>query len=70
MVRKLCLRLREKTTYRMGESICKWHNQQGLNLQYVQTAHTTQEQINQTTPIEKCAEGFKTFLLTRQTDDH
>ena len=35
----------EKTTYRMGENICKQHDQQGLNFQ---TAHTTQQQKNQT----------------------
>ena len=25
----------EKTTYRMGENLCKWSNQQGLNFQNV-----------------------------------
>ena len=32
----------EKTTYGMGENICKWCGQQGLNSQYRQVAHTTQ----------------------------
>ena len=32
----------EKTTYGMGENICKQCDQQGLNFQDVQTAHTTQ----------------------------
>ena len=36
----------EKTTYRMGENICKWCSQQVLNFQNTQTAHTTQQQIN------------------------
>ena len=36
----------EKTTYRMGENICKWCERQGLNLQNIQTAHTTQQQKN------------------------
>ena len=34
----------EKTTYWMGENICKQSNQQGLNFQNIQTAHTTQSQ--------------------------
>ena len=32
----------KKTTYGMGENICKRCNQQGLNFQNIQTAHTTQ----------------------------
>ena len=36
----------EKTTYRMVENICKWCDQQGLNFQNIQTAHTTQQQKN------------------------
>ena len=44
----------EKTTYRLGENICKRCEQQGLNLQNIQTAHTTQQQKNN--PIEKWAE--------------
>ena len=31
----------EKTTYGMGENTCKWCDKQGLNLQNIQTAHTT-----------------------------
>ena len=34
----------EKTTYRMGENIFKWIDQQGINLQNIQTAHATQYQ--------------------------
>ena len=34
----------EKTTYGIGENICRWCNQQGLNFQNTQTAHTTQQQ--------------------------
>ena len=29
----------EKTTYRVGESICKWCDQQKINFQNIQTAH-------------------------------
>ena len=32
----------EKTTYGQGENICKWYDQQGLNFQNIQPAHTTQ----------------------------
>ena len=32
----------EKTTYGLGENICKWCAQQGLNFLNMQTAHTTQ----------------------------
>ena len=41
----------EKTTHRMGENICKWTDQQGINLQDIQTAHAAQyqkkKQVNQ-----------------------
>ena len=36
----------EKTTYGMGENICKQCDQQGLNFQNIQTAHTAQYQKN------------------------
>ena len=32
----------EKTTYGLGENICKQCNQQGINFQNIQTAYTTQ----------------------------
>ena len=35
-----------KTTYRMGENICKQCYRQGINLQNIQTAHTAQYQKN------------------------
>ena len=38
----------EKTTYKMGENICKQCDWQGLNFQNIQTAHTTQQQHKQT----------------------
>ena len=34
----------EKTTYGMGENICKWCHQQGFNFQNIQIAHTAQYQ--------------------------
>ena len=38
--------INKKTSYRMGESICKQRNQPGINLQNIQTAHTAQYQAN------------------------
>ena len=36
----------KKTTYRMGENICKWCDQQGGKFQYIQAAHVSQYQKN------------------------
>ena len=49
----------QETTYRMGENICKWCDQQELNFQNIQTAHTTQQQENL---IKKCAEELNRHL--------
>ena len=38
--------INKKTSYRMGESVCKQRNQPGINLQNIQTAHTAQYQAN------------------------
>ena len=46
----------EKTTYGLGENICKWCDWQGLNFQNIQTAHTTQQQKNK--PIKKWVEDL------------
>ena len=32
----------KKTTYELGENICKWCGQQELKFQNIQRAHTTQ----------------------------
>ena len=37
----------ETTTYRVGENICKWGNHQGINLQNIPTADTTQYEKNE-----------------------
>ena len=42
----------EKTTHRMGENICKWIDQQGINLQKIQTAHAAQYK-KKNNPIKK-----------------
>ena len=39
----------EKKTYKIGEGICKWYAQLGVNSQHIYTAHTTQHQNKQTT---------------------
>ena len=46
----------KKATHRMGENICKQSNQQGINLQNIQTAHAAQEQKNN--PIKEWAEDL------------
>ena len=43
---------KQKTTYRMWENICKQCDWQGIDLQNIQTAHTTQYQKNKQ-PIQK-----------------
>ena len=40
----------------MGENICKWCNQQGINLQNIQTAHAAQ--LKKKNPIKKRAEDL------------
>ena len=42
----------------MGENLCKWGNQQGINLQNMQTSHTAlyQKKKNTKSPIKKWAE--------------
>ena len=45
----------EKTTYGIRENICEQCNQQRVNIQNIQTAHTTQCQKNPNNPIKKWA---------------
>ena len=52
---------RKKTTYRMGENICKWCNRQGFNFQNTLTAHTTQQQKTKS-PVEKWAEHIDRYF--------
>ena len=48
----------KKTTYGLGEIICKWCDWQGLNFQNIQTAHTTQQQQKTNNPFKKWAEDL------------
>ena len=47
----------KKATYGMGEDICKRCNQQGIIIQNIQTAHTTQYQKNKQ-PNQKWTEDL------------
>ena len=51
----------EKTAYGMGENICKWHDQQEINFQNVQTAPIIQQQQKQTIQLKN---GQKTWIDT------
>ena len=46
----------------MGENICKWWDQQGINFQNIQTAHTAQKISNikkTNNPVKKNGQIFK-----------
>ena len=45
----------------MGKNTCKWWNQQGVNTQNIQPAHTTQYQKNKN-PIKKWAEDLNRYF--------
>ena len=47
----------KKRTYGMEENSYKWYNQQGINLQNIQTTHTPKQQKNNN-PIEIQAEDL------------
>ena len=58
----------EKTTYRMGDNICKRCDRQGINFQNIQTTHIAQYQKSQQ-PNQKMGRRSKqTFLQRRHTD--
>ena len=58
----------EKTTYRLGENICKWCDWQGVNFQNIPTAHTTQQQKNKQPNGKTGRRTKQTFLQRRHTD--
>ena len=55
----------EKTTYRMGENICKRCAWQGLNFQNIQIVHITEQPKKSNNPIKKWKELKQTFLQRR-----
>ena len=57
-----------KTVYRLGENVCKWCNQQGLNLQNTKTVPTIQYQKNQTTQSNNVQRLKQTFLQRWHAD--
>ena len=56
----------EKTTYRMGENICKWCDWERLNFQNIQRARTTQYPKKQTTQ-SKIAEDLNKHFSKEDT---
>ena len=56
----------EMKIHRMGENLCKWCNQYGLNLQNTQITHITEQQKNQTTQL-KNGQKTKTDISPKKT---
>ena len=59
----------EKTSYRMGENICKWGDWQRINLQNIQIAHIAQYQKEKQSYQNMCRWPKKTLLQRNLTDD-
>ena len=55
---------REKTTYGMGENICKQCDQKRVNFQNISAAHSTLQQKTNS-PIEKCTEVLNRHFSRR-----
>ena len=44
----------EKTTYGMGETICKQHDEQGIKFKNTKTVHMTQQQQQEQSNQKMC----------------
>ena len=51
----------EKSTYKMGENICKWCDWQGVNFQNIQRVHTAELKTNN--PIKTWVEELTDISL-------
>ena len=58
----------QKTTHRIGENIYKWSNQQGINLQTIQTPHTAQLKKKKKNNQKMGRRSKQTFLQRKHTD--
>ena len=58
----------KKTNFGMGKNICKQSNQQGVNFQNIQVAHTAQYQKNKQLNQKVGKRPKETFLQRRHTD--
>ena len=52
----------------MGENICKWSHQQGINLQNIQTVNAAQYQKTKQPNQKMGGRAKETFLQRRHTD--
>ena len=52
----------------MGENICKWYDQQGVNFQNIQIAHTTQYRKSKQHNHTMRRRPKQTFLQIRRAD--
>jgi len=53
---------KQKTTYRIGENICKWCDWWGLNFENIQIAHTTRQQKSKQPNLKMSRRPKETFL--------
>ena len=47
----------KKTTYRMGENVCKWYDQQGVNIQHINSSYNSVSK-KENNPIKRWAEDL------------
>ena len=59
--------INKQTTLRMGGNICKWSNQQGINLQSIQVVHAAQYKKRTDNPSKLGRRSKLTLLQRRRT---